>query len=81
MAAKCLDRLGCLHLDGAPAGVRASIGVALFMGRATSPDRLVIAADQAMYWAKAEGRGTVRSAYEADFPGAGIRSAAQDDVG
>lgn len=81
VAAKCLDRLGSLHLDGAPAGVRASIGVALFMGRATSPDRLVAAADQAMYWAKAEGRGTVRSAYEADFPGAGIRSAAQDDVG
>ncbi|MER2250103.1 diguanylate cyclase [Methylorubrum podarium] len=55
-----------INLDGYPAGVGLSIGLALYPGDAVDADRLIGQADQALYRAKAAGRNTFRFHAEGD---------------
>jgi len=60
LAARVLNALaGTYDLDGHKVVVTASIGIAMASGN-LDPDQLLRNADMALYWAKAEGRGTWR---------------------
>ena len=58
-ANKLLDLLHAIVLPFAPAGLRASIGIAGFPGCGETPDAVLAAADRALYRAKREGRDRV----------------------
>lgn len=59
---RLLDASGLpLELEGAPAKISASIGIAFFPSDASSPEELLAAADAAMYVAKREGRNCYRT--------------------
>jgi diguanylate cyclase (GGDEF)-like protein len=61
LAAKIVDVLAePFHLDGSRVLTGTSIGIALASAPSACPDQLVMAADLALYRAKADGRGTFR---------------------
>ncbi|KQO99329.1 hypothetical protein ASF33_06770 [Methylobacterium sp. Leaf92] len=71
-----------VDLDGYPAGVGVSIGIALAPGDAADPDTLFACADRALYRAKSEGRNTYRfhdgsSLHAADMP---LRADAESEL-
>ena len=60
LATRALDAVGGIYdLDGHKVVVTASIGIAVAKNR-LDPDQFLRNADMALYWAKAEGRGTWR---------------------
>jgi diguanylate cyclase (GGDEF)-like protein len=60
LATRALDAVGGIYdLDGHKVVVTASIGIAVAKSR-LDPDQFLRNADMALYWAKAEGRGTWR---------------------
>jgi len=61
LAAKVVTALSASYLiDDVEIRIGASVGIALFSPDATSPDTLLVQADQALYRAKEEGRGQYR---------------------
>jgi diguanylate cyclase (GGDEF)-like protein/putative nucleotidyltransferase with HDIG domain len=63
VATSIVDRVGALEIEGVGA-ITASAGVATYPAQGAGRDELIRLADSALYWAKEDGKNTVR-AYEA----------------